>query len=404
VYNFRLFSLYISRKICYNSNNLNLNYFLHRAESKGNKKQMQKKSIAMAARLMAVALIVAAVGIQTPTVMAASVSSFSDTLSRLQVSTLANHDIRFVTPTGVDASTDTITLTFANFTMGTFALLNFDLNVSASSACTTFGTNKTLATTAASGTWGVAQSSQVITFTPPTNATTGEITAGRCVQILIGSNATTGGAGTTQITNPASAGTDTIAIGGVFGDSGTADIAIITDDEVNVTAAVQPSITFTISDVAIGFGNLSFSQATFANGAATGTTTDSASAHDMTVATNAASGYVLSYYGATLTKGADNIDAATFTNDADGTPGSEQFAIGFTADQGSTVTAAYDHNATAGNRDWSFVPSTTTTIVSRATPVGTETIGAYYLANISATSTAAGSYETNIDYIATASF
>jgi hypothetical protein len=164
-----------------------------------------------------------------PSVEAAALTSLTDTISSSVVSTLANHEIKFVTPTGVEANTDTITVTFpAQFTMGVFDVLNVDLAVGNSNNCTTaVFTEKTIAAAAGlSPIWGASQLGQVITFTAPTDSAAGEITADRCVRIRIGSSATEGGAGTTQITNPAIANDYTIAIGGAFGDTGNSTGAI----------------------------------------------------------------------------------------------------------------------------------------------------------------------------------
>lgn len=335
---------------------------------------------------------------------AAAVTSLRDTLSRLKASTLANHTIEFVTPTGVEASTDTITLTFQTFTMGTFAVANVDLAVGNSGTCSTATfTDKTLAATAAAATWGAAQSGQVITLTAPTDAASGEITAGRCVQIEIGSNATSGGAGSIQITNPA-AGSYTVTIGGAFGDSGTLAVRVIADEQVSVTATVDPTLTFTVDDNAIGFGSLSTSTGRWATGDALGGNASAGStptaAHTMTLATNAQSGYAITYNGATLTSGSNTITVATITTDSDGTPGGEQFGISASTDGNATIASGY---ARAANSSWNFVASTTTTLVSETVATATETISVSYLANI-ANVTEAGSYTTTVTYIATAVF
>ncbi len=162
------------------------------------------------------------------------------------------------------------------------------------------------------------------------------------------------------------------------------------------------TLTFSVSDNAIGFGSLSSSAARWASGDDTGSSSDVA-AHTLAITTNARSGYAITYNGATLTSGANTISAATITDDADGTPGSEQFAVGFQTNGNATIASGYDHNTTASLRDWNFVPSTTTTAVSETGATATETISAYYLANISSI-TEAGSYTTTITYIATATF
>jgi hypothetical protein len=220
----------------------------------------------------------------------------------------------------------------------------------------------------------------------------------------MGTDATTGGTGSAStVTNGAVDDDDTIAIAGAFGDTGTLAVDIITDDQVVVTATVDPTITFSISDNTIGFGTLSSSAARFATGDTNGSASDSSAAHTMSIATNSQSGYTVTYNGATLTSGGNTISVASITNDADGTQGTEQFAVGFSTSGDATIASGYDHNAVAGNRDWNFVASTTTTVVSETVATNAETISAFYLSNI-AGSTEAGSYSTTITYIATGTF
>ncbi len=349
-----------------------------------------------------IVLLVVFSQIQPNSAQAVSVTSASDTMSRLKASTASNHEIKFVTPSGV-ASGGIITFVFsAGFTgIGSLVGADFDFAENSGSVCTGGSwTEKSVVTSSPSSSqFSIAGSSQTVTLT--SGGASATITAGRCVRLRIGTNATdtTGsGPGSNQITNGAIGSADTITIGGSFGDSGTIAIDIISNDQVVVTATVDPTITFTIDDNAIGFGTLTTGAARYANAGATGSGSDT-TAVNLTVATNASGGYVLSYNGATLTSGADTIAVATITGDADGTPGSAQFATGYTASGGSTVVTAYDN----ASNNWSYVASTTTTIVSRTTPTNTETITAHYLANI-AGNTPAGSYSTTINYIATGTF
>jgi hypothetical protein len=166
----------------------------------------------------------------------------------------------------------------------------------------------------------------------------------------------------------------------------------------------QTSITFDISDSAIGFGTLATSNARWATGDLAGSASD-VSAHTLQILTSASGGYSLTYIGNLPTSGANNIDAANITNDADGAPGTtEAFGLGFSTDGSSTITSGYDHNATAGNRDWKFTANTTTEIASKATPVASiETISAYYIANITPI-TPGGNYANTITYILTGNF
>ncbi|MFA5128970.1 MAG: fibronectin type III domain-containing protein [Patescibacteria group bacterium] len=169
--------------------------------------------------------------------VASQLSSVSDTLSRLKISTAANHDIRFATPTGVDAPTDTVTITFpAGFNLGTIAFGDMDLNVDA--ACDgVYEISKTLAAAPGlSPIWGAVAAGQIVTLTAPTDAAAGEIVAASCVQILIGTNAT---GGVSQITNPASIGSHVVHIGGTFGDSSNIAVAIVTNDQIGIGANVN---------------------------------------------------------------------------------------------------------------------------------------------------------------------
>jgi hypothetical protein len=337
------------------------------------------------------------------TANAANLTKIKDTLSTLTSNALANHTITFVTPTGVDANADLITIDLNDFTIGSVDYTDIDFAVDNDANCDGAWTDKTLAAAHNTGVWGATISSSILTLDAPTDAAGGEITAGRCVQIEIGLNATSGVAGNAQLQNPNDANTHVFEIGGSFGDTGQFALDFVADDSVNVTATVDPSITFAISDTTIGFGNLTASNARFATSNAAGSDSDSAAAHTISVGTNATDGYIVTYYGATLTSGGDTISVASITNDADGTAGSEQFAMGFSTDGNTTIPAGYDHNATAGSRDWTFVASTLTTIASETAPTATETISAFYLANIAA-DTEAGSYSTDITYIATATF
>jgi len=157
------------------------------------------------------------------------------------------------------------------------------------------------------------------------------------------------------------------------------------------------TLTFAISDVAVGFGVLSPTAATWANGAATGSAS-AVAAHTLAVTTNATGGYALSYFGPTLV-GPETIDAATFTADANGTPGSKQFALSITTDGDGTIPAGYQK----ASNNYSFVPSTTTTLMSETGATAIETASVYYICNVAAV-TLPGAYSTNITYIATSTF
>lgn len=204
---------------------------------------------------------------------AAQAISMSDRMTRNKVSTLSDHDIRFEITQAVNASTDTITLAFNNtgagsaaWTLGTFALANYDLETGDTNNCETATyTDKTLATTAGAGAWGVATSGTTVTFTAPTDAGATEIAANKCVRVLIGAGATAGGAGATVVTNPANATAATaayeIALAGTFGDTGEIEVPILINDQVTIDATVDTYTSFAVvtsngADNAINLGEL----------------------------------------------------------------------------------------------------------------------------------------------------
>ena len=359
---------------------------------------MRKTSLKRIVNVLVIASLLAVMSNFGYQVQAAPVTTFSDNLSRLRTSTLADHTIKFVTPTGLTAG-QAFTLTFdADFTMGSFAAANFDLATGAT--CGSISSERTLGTGAPSGaTWQVGQSSQVVTFTSGTDT----ITAGHCVEVQIGSNATSGGSGTTQITNPSSAQTATLAVSVNSGaDSGTAGIAIIDTpfDQVTVTANVDPTISFAVSDSSIGFGTLSSSDDRFATGDTNGNSSETVG-HNLTVGTNATSGYVLYVLGGTLTSGANTIDAIGGSATAS-TTNTEQFGLKLVVNGGGGAgsplapynTANYAYNATASTQD---------DIASHTGPSATRTFDVTYVANITS-ATESGSYTTTLTYTGTGSF
>lgn len=338
------------------------------------------------------ALVVVSSGVLTPfTASAASITSFTDTVTNLTASTVANHTIVFTTPTGV-ASGQTIILTFNNSTSIAAALDYTDIDVKDD------GVNVTLAATPSGATWGAVRTSgTVITLTNGTTA----VTAGSVITILIGTNAVNQSTGVRQITN-GSAGTTTLSISGTFTDTGSLAMPIISNGVVALAATVQPTISFALSDNTIYFGNLSASTACFAQGTDPGNvscpTTSETEALNATAATNSPSGYTISVQGATLTSGGNSIDALA-SNTASST-GTEQFGLRITASGGSgTVSAPY----AASGYAYAASGSTADEIAASTAASLTTTYSMRYLANIAAT-TEAGSYTTNHTYVATGNF
>ena len=205
--------------------------------------------------IVIVSLIVMTSGILNPYVaMAASITTATDTMSSLRASTASDHTIMFVTPTGL-ASSQSMTLVFsAGFTgIGSMVGADFDLAENSGSVCTAGSwTEESVVTSGATTSqFNIAGSSQTVTIT--SGGASATIPAGRCIRIRAGLNATntTGsGPGTHQITNGAVGSSDTITIGGTFGDSGIISVDIIDDDQVTVSATVNQTLTFDLDTAA----------------------------------------------------------------------------------------------------------------------------------------------------------
>lgn len=326
---------------------------------------------------------------------AAALTSLSDTMSRFKKSTLSDHTIGFTTPTGVDSSSDTITLTFpSGFTVGSVDYTDIDLSHGAS---TGYETEETLAATPSSGVWGAVFAGQVLTLTPPTNASSGEITASDKVVVEIGNNATGGNA---QMTNHATAATYTISIAGNFGDSGKIAIVILDDDQVAITSVVDPSISFSLSANASDFGSLSV-----------GSIKASTPNITLTIGTNSTSGYTIlaKDQGNGANPGLYNAAASKTIGSADSSygdvvtlsAGTEGYGLQASS-AGATIGTRFDG---AGDEAGGLeVSSSLPTLASHASSMSSNhTITVVHKAAI-ASWTTAGNYNDTITYIATANY
>ena len=338
--------------------------------------------------LTAFALLVSISMLYLPVVNAAQVTSLSNVMSSQKQGTASNHTLTFTTPSGV-AAAETITLTFpSGFTIGSVDHTDIDV--------TDDGADLTLGATASGATWGAAFSSQVLTIT----SGTGTIAASSVIVVEIGTNATSGATGDQQITNHATAAsTYQLDIGGTFGDTGAVILPVLTDDQVSVSATVDPSLTFSISDNTIGFGDLSSSAARYATGDTNGSGSET-SAHTLSASTNGTSGYSITVLGDTLTSGSNTITAIGGTAAAS-SAGSEQFGIRITASGGSgAASSPYNH---ASNYAYDATSSASDEVAASSSASDTTTFSVRYLGNIGG-STESGSYSATLTYSATGNF
>lgn len=163
---------------------------------------------------------------------AATLVYMGDELESQLAGDASNHALTFITPSGIDTSTDTITFTFPGFTLSSIVAGDVLL----SHGVTGTETTETVAASPAVGVWGASVSGSVLTLSPPTDAALGEVVASTTVRVLIGTNA----GGLNRIVNPATPDNYELTIGGGFGDTGVMGVAIVDNTQVAVTASYPP--------------------------------------------------------------------------------------------------------------------------------------------------------------------
>jgi hypothetical protein len=355
--------------------------------------------------LSIVAVIFGTIAYNPLVATAAQLTGVKDTISTVTVNTPATH---VITATLVGANTfaagENITYDFvdADFTLnaiGSWQTSDFTFNDGTSRTITAVSTSSGVDPTCTAGVNNVAVTINTTTNNFKVVACSTYTASSAAATVTFSINGTTA-SGTGTMTNKA---TDvdsskfTIVESGA--DSASGAVVAETNGTVNITANVDPTLTFANDDATIGFGTLTTANARYATGDTLGTTTANTTAHTMTIGTNAPTGYTLTYNGPTLTSGANTIAAATFTADANGTPATSQFALDATVTGTGTVTSGYSRSAD----DFKFVASTVSQVASATGPVSSDTVAVRYLANVSA-SQASGAYATNLDWVVTGNF
>lgn len=158
------------------------------------------------------------------------------------------------------------------------------------------------------------------------------------------------------------------------------------------------TISMSISDTTIGFGSCSSGGARYATGT-TGSASDSADAHTISVSTNARSGYGLTVYGSTLTASVGTISAIGGSATASSV-GSEQFGMRAIKNSGTgTVSSPFN------TANWAFTAGTTQPVAtySGASSSYSAVYGLRYICNV-ADVTEAGDYSTDLTYVLTSTF
>lgn len=337
---------------------------------------MIKRNYPNLIRFLAVSLVFVLSFICMP-VYASALTSTSDTLSRLKAGETANHTIKFTTPTGIAIGNE-VTLTFPES--------SFSMGASLSGVTITDG----------AGTPGVVASASwstpTLTITADADST---VAAGHVATISIPN---------TQITNPAT-GTYVVTIGGSFGDTGSFAVYITStnDDQVVVTASVDPSITFSLSAAASTFGILS-----------PGVVKTGGTVITLTVGTNANGGYSISVRdtGSGANPGLWSSAASSLIGSADGsynaTGDLASVPLGFGIQAACTAGCTTNTDVASDFRQGASVVGGITLAAKNLATYANSTASDHTITNTykakASASTKAGSYSDTLTYIATATF
>jgi len=335
-------------------------------------------------------------------VQAAALTSMSDTMTRLQTSTLSSHDILF-TLVGANtvANGDTITIDFdedgGKFTVANsgWVVGDFDFNDGAERVI--FGVVQGTApqTPDCTGSVGVNDIAVAvetdtgkIKFAPCSSYTASG--AAPIVNIEFGSVAA--GPGTNRITNPGSSGSTVIAITETT-DSGSLAVPIMTSDQVTVSGTVDPSITSTLSSSACTLTPTPLT-----------TTAISVCSYTNGVDTNATGGYTstITEDGELRTAAADTITEVSDGN-VETTVDDEEYGVA-SSDAGAQTITDWDGtcDGDAGGEPATAIDGTAQSYADSGGPA-TETTTLCHAAGIAAV-TEAGVYQHVVTHITTGIF
>lgn len=344
----------------------------------------QRKFVAKT--LVAIICILAISGMNAKTVFALAATSMKDTLTREKAATSSAHVVSMTLPAGGISTGGLLTVTYP----GSFSTLTTTPDV----VCGAGTATASLATT-------------VLTLTGGATPCTGTLVVGGVTPFTS--------------TNPA-AGTYTVTLAGSAGITGTFAVVIVSEDQVSITASVDPSITFNVGANLGCSGAFSGNGGTVALGAITtgavatsnGTTVNNICTR---VTTNAGSGAAVTVrsLNAALTSTstpAHTIASATATL-AGGTNG-YGLCAGSTSDSGrdsttpagSVPAASSPFSSTCTNTGHQVGQLTTgtQTVWTIAGPSQNAYFNLYVKAAISGTQPAHTDYADTLTFIATATF
>lgn len=362
--------------------------------------------------LIILSLILTVAALPTTKIRAAAVTSFSDTLSTIKESVVANHTLTFTINDGWDA-TETLTIDFPD----TFNTGAFDNNDEEDFDVTDDGVEQNLVSNTG-GCTGATLEIQLTTFNTATDTITltrctgdATIASGSVIVIEIGTNATTGGSGDDQILNQTATENNSdskVTIGGTFSGTGTVALEIVSDNDVTVNATVDPSITCSFSGLTTTFSSLT-----------TGAVSSGSSTTAITLSTNAGSGISVTVRddGNSTNPGLYKSSGTTYLiGSADSSynnivtlaAGTDGYGIKGAASGGSgatlTIDGRFDASGGANEVGGLEVGATNAVPIASATgAIASRVLTVTYMAAVSGLAPA-GSYTDNVTYVCTGIF
>lgn len=368
---------------------------------------------------------------------AASMTAVKDTMTRLEISTTADHTITFTLPTGVDfdraGNTDVLRVDFAHssaFTQsGTWAVGDFTFNDGTGRTINAVAQGAgTIDCTVGAGVNNVCvaidTTNHIFTIKPSADYTASATAA--VVTFTIDGTTSDG-----TLTNPSSAASysvdsamcdETASCTSSFTSShtGYASVGITDDDTVAVTATVNSSLTFDLDAASGGGDGESSAPYTVDLGTVTTTdtrvsgTTDTVQMIVVEADTNATGGVVVTVQNTnganglvSTSVGADDIDSADGTM-ADGT---ENYGLCVDDDGGDlsgfSIAGGFTGDACDADSETNVIEGLTTTpanILSTSAPVSAAHAEVIVNAAIAGTTVAHTDYTDALTFIATATF
>ncbi|MFH2063559.1 MAG: hypothetical protein ABIJ46_05455 [bacterium] len=391
---------------------------------------MKRKIGGIISRLTIVSLLLSTFLLATPAT-AASFTAMSDTMTRLMVSLTADHTFGLTLPLTYDfdytGNQDILVFDFpaANFSMGgVWAAADFTFNDGAARTINAVASGAGIATVACAdgaNNVGVAIDTTAMDFRVlPCGASYVAQPSGATIAFTIDGTTDNG-----TLTNPGVANTYIINLamtdeGSASAHTGSIAIAIVDNDQVTVTASIDPTMTFDIdTDTAVGSDTatpytVSFGTVTTSDSRVSGAG-DGVNYIMLDLATNAASGAAVTIANANGANGlvstsvpADNI------NNSDGAiaDGTERYgfcvlSVAETSGASLTISADYAAMNCAANDETNDVEDLNTagkSIVEAAGPIAGGRAVIIGNVSISAITPAHNDYTDTITFIATGTF